>query len=513
MNGADGTEMGRGPGVRRGTAIAAVLVLAGTLFTQTSSGYTHSSGSTTAIVVRLTSTPAARTTSRSAEFQWRVAGAETVRCALDRHRSKVCARARYAHLVVGRHTFRLVAFGHGTSKTVQRTWTILSASRRSGTTSPSSHLAAATASAVTAPAPPTTYALPAGTTLVTNSTQLKTALKAAKAKQIVLADGIYDSSTYFSDANGSSLYAQHVGKAILRAGLVVGANWGSGGSVVRGLAFDVSTPSKTFQNSEVNTWGPAGAGTQVLDCTFDGHWSVAVGILAVNPAGLVAQRLQFAHFTDHAIRATNNARVAYGAPTPVIGSLSDISVDGVSRAQAGSSNGTAEAGIFIGHPVRDGVHRIRVRNAAVAGIETANNARDTTFTDLDINMSGPHAAMGVAVYMEHYSLHLIFNGFVITGSQTGFNGEWNDGTPGAAAAQHVTIENGTIDAAGWTIPNKHTVGVFFDEGSDSNTVTGVTFKNQNWAGIGSYKNIGTNSFTGNTFQLLAGAVPISSGHP
>ena len=63
-------------------------------------------------------------------------------------------------------------------------------------------------------------------------------------------------------------------------------------------------------------------------------------------------------------------------------------------------------------------------------------------------MSGPKAAAGVAVYMEHFSRNLVFDGFSITGSSTGFNAEWDNGTPGDAAAHNVTIENGTIDAPG-----------------------------------------------------------------
>ncbi len=364
---------------------------------------------------------------------------------------------------------------------------------------------------VAAPQQPGSYQLPQHATVVSSSAELSRALRHS-AKNIVLADGTYDSSTYFADTGGSRLYARHVGQAVLRAGLVVGGNWGPGNAIVQGLAFDVSDPSKTFQSSEINIWGRAGANSRVLDCTFEGHWAIGAGILAMNPSGLVAQRLRFSHFTDEGIRASDNVHVRYGAATPHISSITDISVDGVSYAKAGSSNGTAESGLFIGHPVTDGVHRIRVRDAAVAGIETVNNAWDTTYTDLDIGMNGPHAYAGVGVYMEHDSIHDVFDGFLMKGVRAGFNGEWNDGVPGNAAAKHDIIRNGTIDAAGWPQGSGHTVGVYLDEGSDSNTVVGVTFVNQTWAAIGTYLNIGANSFVGNRFRLASGAAQHSTAH-
>ncbi len=93
----------------------------------------------------------------------------------------------------------------------------------------------------------------------------------------------------------------------------------------------------------------------------------------------------------------------------------------------------------------------------------------------------------------------------------GFNAEWNDGTPGNEAARNDTIENGTIDASGWT-KSRDTVGVFLDQGTGSTTIKGVTFNNQSWAAIGEYLNSGTNTVSGNTYQLLPGAVAVSPGH-
>jgi hypothetical protein len=371
----------------------------------------------------------------------------------------------------------------------------------------------ATANAsVAAPLPPQGYALPSGATVVTNGAELVSALSEPAQKDIVLADGVYDLSAgqHFVDANGSRLYAEHVGGAVLRAGLEVGANGSRSGAIVQGLAFDLSDPSKTFQDAAIDVWGNAGKDLEVLDCTFDGHWAVGVGVQAFQPDGLVAQRLVIEHFRDNGLRASDNVPVDYGTRTRAAGLISDIVVDGVSRDVPGSSDGRAEAGLWIGEPVAGGVHRVRVRNVALSGIETVNNAFDTVFTDLDIDMSGPRASRGVGVYLEHYSEHLVFDRFVIRGSVVGFNAEWDDGTAGNAAAHFTTIENGVVDAEGW--PSGRSIGVSLDAGTESTTVRRVTFRHQSFAAIESFRTVGANSFSANTFQLATGVPSISADH-
>jgi len=362
---------------------------------------------------------------------------------------------------------------------------------------------------VLAPSPPRPYRLPQHATVVSSARQLESALSRRRARDIVLADGTYDAAGPFSDANGSRLYAQHLGRAVLTAGLVVGGNFSSGGAVVQGLAFDVSSAAKTLQGSELITWGPAGDNLRVLDTTFAGHGVVPIGLNAYNPTGLVAQRLTFSNFTDEGLRASDNATVAYGATTPAISAISDISVDGVSRSTPGASNGTAEAGIWIGQPVTGGVQRIKIRNVSWSGIETVNNSWNTTFTDLDIDMSGPNAYVGVAVYIEHFGHNLVFNRFQISGSAVGFKAEWNDPAWGGVAAAHDTlIENGTIDAGGWTRPG-NTCGLFLDQGTESTTATHVTFKGHNFAAIDAFNNTGSNYFVDNIYR---DAVHITTAH-
>jgi hypothetical protein len=328
----------------------------------------------------------------------------------------------------------------------------------------------------------------------------------------VLADGSYAASAPFVDSGGNRLFAEHLGAAVLKAGLVIGGNFGSGGGLVRGLTFDVADPSRTLGGGLVHIWGPGGVNTQVLDCSFNGNAVVPVGILAYSPQGLHVERVQLTNFTDEGIRASDNVQVSYGASVPRMDLIQDVSITGVSRTLPGSSNGTAEAGLWLGEPVQNGVHRIKVRDVSWSGIETANNAWDTQFTDLDIDLSGSHQADGVGVYLEHYSRNLRFSGFLVSGVRVGFNAEWADPTWGSIAGAHfVTIQGGVIDSSGSTLPG-HQAGIYLDQGTESTTVSSVTFRNQNWAGLAAYQTIGTNSFSQLTGALQPSATLLSTSH-
>src|SRR5581483_8580023 len=210
------------------------------------------------------------------------------------------------------------------------------------------------------PTAPQSYTLPSGATVVSTSAQLTSALSSGVAN-IVLADGTYANSTYFSDAS-SNIYAQHLGKAVLNAGLVVGGNSGAGGDTVQGLAFNLTNNSLGFQGAELNIWGPAGANTKVYDCTFEGNYDMDFGIVNLKISGFVAQRLALSHFHADAMEIYDNNHVPYGSSTPHINTITDIAIDGVHAATPGSSNGTAEAGLWVGNPVDNPVSRISVKN-------------------------------------------------------------------------------------------------------------------------------------------------------
>ena len=246
--------------------------------------------------------------------------------------------------------------------------------------------------------------------------------------------------------------------------------------------------------------GKGASYTSVLDSTFEGHGAIAWGVFALNPRGLVAQRLTFAHFTDVGLRASDNVLAAEGSWTPRLNTVTDISVNDVAATVPGSSDGRGEAGVWIGEPVVNGVHRIRVRDTAWSGIETCNNSWDTDFTDLDIDMSGQPSGRGVGIYLEHFSRSDSFSRFRITGARIGYNAEWDLGVSGNAGAHNVVISHGTIDATG--APSSQTTGVFLDEGTQSTTVKDVRFIGQTVAGIAAKDTTGQNDFAGNNWTKL-----------
>lgn len=361
-------------------------------------------------------------------------------------------------------------------------------------------------SAVAPPLPPSSYALPKNAVYVRSSQGLVRALRHEDAN-IVLADGVYGNQQAFADLHASSIYAEHLGRAKLTASILVSGKRSNGWAVIRGLAFDVTDLSKTAESSDLELVGRGARFTSVLDSTFEGHGVISWGLLALNPRGLVAQRLTFAHFTDVGLRASDNVPVSEGTWTPQLNTVTDISVNDVAQAVPGSSNGTGEAGVWIGEPVVNGVHRIRIRDTAWSGLETCNNVWNTEFTDLDIDMSGQPQGRAVGVYLEHYTRNDAFTRFKISGARIGFNAEWDLGVAGNAGAHDVVISHGTIDANGSPLPN--TVGIYLDQGTESTTVKSVRFIGQTMAGIAANATTGQNVFGGNNWSgLRPGAVQI-----
>jgi len=375
-------------------------------------------------------------------------------------------------------------------------------------------------SGLAAPIPPSSYSLPNTYTLVTTSAQLITALAAAQ-QNIVLANGIYDNSSAFTNPHGSSLYAQNLGGATLTAGIGMSGG-GTSGATLQGLAFNISSNAKadqTLGNPTLSscvycgTIGGAGDNTSILDCTFEGNYVVGCGVEAYNPTGLTVQRCTFDQFAYVALRASDDSEVAYHASTPAINTITDISVTGVVASPPGSSGGAGEAGVWVGQPVTNGVHRIKIRNVSMASLWTGNNSWDTLFSDLDIDMSGANDYSGNGIYMEHYTTANTFQNFQLTAVHTGFVAEWDYGTPGNQAENNCIIQNGTVDATGDTVSLSisQQTGVFLDQGTGSTTVQNVVFKGQSLAGIAAYMNSGTNTLVNNSYT--GPGVLYTTGHP
>ena len=369
-----------------------------------------------------------------------------------------------------------------------------------------------------APIPPSSYSLPGTYTLVTTSAGLISALSAGTSP-IVLANGTYDNSSAFSNPHHCSIYAQNLGGATLTAGIGMSGGSSGGGAVLQGLAFNISSSAKADDTIGVTTCvymgtiGGAGDNTSVLDCTFEGNYQVGCGIYAYNPTGLIVQRCTFNDFSYIALRASDDSEVAYHASTPAINTITDINISGVVASPPGSSDGTAEAGLWVGQPVTNGVHRIKIRNVSMSSLWTGNNSWDTLFSDIDIDMSGANDYSGNGIYMEHYTTANTFQNFQLTAVHTGIVAEWNYGTPGDQASNNCIIQNGTIDATGDTISLgiSQQTGIFLDEGTGPTTIQNVVFTGQSLAGIAEYECSGTITVTNCSYT--GPGVLTTTGHP
>ena len=347
------------------------------------------------------------------------------------------------------------------------------------------------AGGVAAPAqPPAAYTVPAGVT-VTNSAGLSSALAAGTPQNIILASGVYDNGGPFQNGNGHHLYSATLGGAVLTAGLVIGGNSGGGGSV-QGLAFDVSDSSKTLLNSIIHVWGTGGRGTHILDTTFSGHNSVGIAIMVRQPEGLVVQRVRVRDFRVDGILVDANVQNMI-VTTPVL--LEDIDVANVSYAVPKSSNGTAEACIWLGNTGT--VRRAHLRNCAWMGLWTGTADAGSLHEDLDIDTSP------VAVYIEHFTTASTFQRMDIGPSvTTGVVCEWADpGWGSRPACVDNVIQDSTIASS--------RIGVVLDEGTTRTTVRRVKFIGQAVSGILDYRGI-NNTYSGNDYSGIApGAVPVS----
>lgn len=345
-----------------------------------------------------------------------------------------------------------------------------------------------------APSAPAPYTVPTGATTVSTSAALANELS-KPAHDIVLADGDYTASAPFSNPNGNRIYAAHLGGAILHVGITLGGNYGTGGGLLQGLTFDVSDPSVAPDNAIVDLWGAAGVNNTVLDTTFDGHNVVGYAIRDTTPEGFTARRIVARNFASNGISVDSYPEAVTFVHPPV---LSDIDVANVSRPVPRSSNGTAEACLWLGTQVT--LTRAKLRNCAWMGLWTGFNGTGSTYSDIDVDNSP------TGVYMEHFTTSSTFRNLHIgTGVRTGVNCEWADPAwGGKPASVDNVIEDSLIESS--------FVGVYMDEGTTRTTVRNTTFRGQTGAAIDDYKGIG-NSYTGNDYTgVSAGGVAITTAH-
>ena len=341
---------------------------------------------------------------------------------------------------------------------------------------------------------PGQYSLPAQAVWVSNSRQLEAALNHGRSGNIILRDGVYDNGEPFLVHYGNRLYAAHLGKAVLRAGIALGANTGGAAPLVRGLRFDVSDPRRTLNNSVVLVWGTA-TGTRIVDTSIAGHGRIDAGIWARQVEGFVAKRVVVRGFRSYGVMVDPNDP-AYRTARPYL--LEDVAVSRVARPARGSSNGTAEACIWLGS--RGIVRRASASRCGLAGVWTGAANTGSLLQDVRID----HSPTGI--YLEHYTKGATFERLRVGPAvRRGVNAEWADPAWGGRPA---SVDNVFRDSTFQT----SVVGVFLDDGTTRTSVLRCTFKGQRWAGIGNYRGNG-NRFRGNDFKgLLPGAVPVSLGH-
>jgi hypothetical protein len=366
-------------------------------------------------------------------------------------------------------------------------------SRGGGNEEPTAPVGAAPAGLT--PASPSRYDVPRSAVPVSTSAALRRALRHPRPTDIVLADGVYDAPTPFLNANGHRLYAARAGGATLRAGLSLGANGGPGGGSVQGLLFDVRDERKTAQGAEILVWGSA-RNAAVRDVVLRGNRAVRAGLVVRQPEGFRAERLVALDFTDYGVvvDAHDPARTKLTWPFQLI----DVRVAGVARPVPGSSDGRAEACVWIGNPGI--VRRVHARDCAWTALWTGTAATQALFDRVDVDDTR------TGVYIEHFTHRSIFQRLRVGEDvRVGVLAEW-----AAPAWDRRPASVGNVIQDSWI--GASVAGVYLDEGTARTIVRRTTFANQHWAAIGDYRGI-DNTYYGNNYEAIApGAEEVTEEH-
>ena len=362
------------------------------------------------------------------------------------------------------------------------------------------------ARAVTAdlPRPPAGRSATTGV-LVRTQAELAAALAATTASEIVLADGIYASDAAIAPAAPHRLRARSAPRGgspsvTLRYGLM----WGNhAGFAVSGIAFVIDDPAHAatdgaFAAAILNWFGGVSRDASISDCTIDGGFAVTQGINLGSPDGARIERCRITRCTDQGIRASDNQERS----TAVIDRIADIDVSAVYRAPRGSADGTAEAGVWIGHRVRNGVERLRIRDTGWMGLWTGNRVVATRFRHLTIDgcfgtiPAGSHAGRteSVGIYVERFTglagdpkSGSTFERFELGPDLLiGIDQEWDHDLPGNQASSYNVFRDGIIDCSSTRAvdaANARSVGIVCDQGTLEAVVSNVRFRNQTFAAI------------------------------
>jgi len=333
---------------------------------------------------------------------------------------------------------------------------------------------------------PRHYRVPSGAVRVSTAHGLRRALAVRRRTAIVLAPGSYGGPAPFVDQFGHRIYAARRGTAVLHAGLSIGGNEGSGGALVRGIVVDVRNARRTLEGAAIAVWG-TGRHTHILDTTVRGHGVLPSGVVARRPDGLVIRRLVARGFSSYGVLVDANDPGRGRLSSPAV--LADVDVAHVSRPVPRSSNGRAEACIWIGNTAV--VRRVRARSCAWAGLWTGTATTGARFDQVAVD------GTPTGVYIEHFTHDSTFRRLRIGSHvEVGVTAEWDDPAwGGRPASVDNVIENSRFASS--------VVGVFLDEGTTRTTVRRSTFGGQSWAAIGDYRGNGNVAYA-NTYRGVVG---------
>jgi hypothetical protein len=345
------------------------------------------------------------------------------------------------------------------------------------------------------PAPPAHYRVPRGALRVSTSQELRSALARTARTTIVLAAGAYESRRPFFNPHGHAVYAARRGRAVLRAGLSLGGNAGRPGAVVRGLVVDVDDRRRTVDGAAIAVWG-TGRNARILDTTLRGNGVLRAGISASQPEGLDIRRVVVRRFRDFGIFVDANDLDRGALADPF--SIRNVDVAHVGRSDPGSSEGRAEACLWIGNT--GSVRRVRLRSCAWMGLWTGTSADRARIDGLDVDRTP------TGVYVEHFTRDSTFRRLRIGPRvRVGLTAEWADP---AWDRRPASVDN-VIELSRF---ESRLVGVYLDEGTTRTTVRRSSFANQSWAAIGDYRGDG-NAYESNDYDGVdAGAPPVRHDH-
>jgi len=260
------------------------------------------------------------------------------------------------------------------------------------------------------------------------------------------------------------------------------------------VVVDVREARRTVDGAAIAVWG-TGRSSRILDTRVRGGARLSAGVEAREPRGLVIERLVARRFRDFGVIVDANEPGRRARPGFRI---ADIDVAGVSRPTPGSSDGRAEACVWIGDA--GSVERVRARSCAWSGLWTGTSTDGSRFDGIDVDRAR------TGVYLEHFTHDSVFRRLRIGPSvRVGVTAEWADPAwDRKPASVGNVIEDSRIASS--------LAGVYLDEGTTRTTVRRSTFVDQTWGGIGDYLGRGNRLYANDFRGLGTGAQAVRHDH-